>query len=92
MAKPRTTRSLRDKINNELRDHITEGINVARVDLEALKQRNTPLARVISEFVASSTYRDNPDDLAQKVELVMTARDDQSKLAQALDELKKDLK
>ncbi|NUP14338.1 MAG: hypothetical protein HOW73_50545 [Polyangiaceae bacterium] len=92
MAKARTARSLRDKINAELDKVTLQGINNKRVDLEALKRRDTPLARVIGEFIPGSTYRDNPDDLAQKIELVLTARDDTSALAKALDDLKKTLK
>lgn len=91
MPTKKRPRSLREKIESELEKSTISGINVKRIDLESLKQRNAPIARVISEFVSSSTYRDNPDDLAQKIELVLTARDDNSELAKALDELKKEL-
>ena len=83
--------TLRQKIDAEIQKITVEGINARRVDLAALQRKNTPLAKIIGEFVSSTTMRDNADDLAGKIELALTARDDNSKLAKALDDLKKQL-
>lgn len=63
-----------------------------KIDLNELKRKNPPLGKVMEALSEGSTTRDSPKRIIEDVSLVLTARDNNSKLAKALDELNESLK
>lgn len=62
-----------------------------RINLDAVRQRNAPLARVIDEFMMSKTTRDVGAPVAFDVATALEASQPDSSLAKALGELGKQL-
>jgi len=75
-------------IQDEL-DAASEGSS--RINLDAVRKRNAPLASVIDEFMMSKTTRDVSSYIANDVALAMEARAPDSSLGTALDSLGKKL-
>lgn len=53
--------------------------------LEEVRKTRPPLARLIEAMAASNTTRDNPEQIALDIGLMMAARDSRSPLKAALD-------
>ena len=53
--------------------------------LDEVRKTRPPLARVIEAMTQSNTTRDNPEQIAYDIAMMMTARDERSPLKKALD-------
>ena len=60
------------------------GSNIEKI-LDDLRKTRPPLARVLEAMAASNTTRDNPEQIAHDVAMMLAARDKRSPIKEALD-------
>ena len=88
-----TTRNkLRDKIAQDLKPTVNSLGRLSGDSIDQLKKSNPTLAEVLNEFALSKTVRDDPTFEAKRIVEALEAREDQSRLGQALANLEKELK
>lgn len=82
---------LREKIEQDLQPTVNSLGRLSGDAIDQLKKSNPNLADVLQEFALSKTVRDDPKFEAKRIVEALEAREEQSRLGQALANLEKEL-
>ena len=83
-----TTGTMKSTVKRHISSHSKRG----KLDREALRERNAPLAAVLDEFAMAKTTRDDQEPTAKDLARVLEARDPKSRLGKALAALERHMK